>query len=173
MTKMLSFLKLGLSTKIALLCLGPSLLISLAFSFFFIDAKIDGVEESLKRQGSNILVHLSPEIHLALAREEKISIQEALEDTRTKYRFIDTLSVIDNEGKLIAGDPSPFPLKTLNQDFNPLNHFPTDASETIIQQDASHFYFLMKPIHILVWSHLTFLILQVFYLFQLQHQQMH
>jgi signal transduction histidine kinase/CheY-like chemotaxis protein len=131
------------------------------FSFFFIDAKIDGVEESLKRQGSNILVHLSPEIHLALAHQEKTEIKEALENSRLKYPIIHQLSVMNNEGQLIAGDPSPFALEELNQNFNVSNNFGSDASETLILQDAKNFYFLMKLDDIEGPHHLGFMILTI------------
>jgi len=161
-------LNFTLSHKIALLCLGPSFLISLVFSLFFIDARVDDVEEALKRQGSNILLHLSPEAHLDIVHQKFNTLHQSLQELKTKYPLIQKLSIVSPEGQILSGDPSPFTILQLKQTFNLPDEnlvtsakMQTEASETVILEDANEFYFLMKLDDIEGPHHLGFMILSI------------
>jgi two-component system sensor histidine kinase BarA len=134
-------LTLGLQTKIALLCFGPALAICLIFSFFFIHARIDDVQETIQQEGSNITLHLSSKIHIALAEKEYELIEPVLAQAKLKYPIIKKISVIDDQGNLLGGSPSPFSIQELNTNFKLSKNTP---SEVDFIEDNQNFYFIMQ-----------------------------
>jgi two-component system sensor histidine kinase BarA len=129
--------------KVALLCLGPALILSLIFNFLLVHIRLDDAKKTIELQGESLSLNIAPPVHLALAHQDFEAVATILKTETLKNPLIEEWAVLDSHGNVISkslqADPQ---MNALEHDMEDLFKKAKHSPKIQIIRGKDSFYFI-------------------------------